>query len=131
MLRLNRSKPREIIKEILKETISHPTAEWVYIEAKKRLPKLSLGTVYRNLRLMVERGEAFELDLGASFSRYDGNAHEHSHFLCLGCNSVLDLDFMVPADFYKKAAKGTCLKITGHQISFSGFCEQCRIKLNK
>lgn len=119
-----------MILEVLKGTISHPTAEWVYSQAKKRLPRLSLGTVYRNLRLMVERGEALELDLGTSFSRYDGSIHEHSHFLCQMCGSVMDLDFVIPEDFYKRAAKGTNLEITGHQLSFSGFCDKCK-KLNK
>lgn len=126
MLRINRSRPRELILEVLKGTTSHPTAEWVYMEAKKKHPKLSLGTVYRNLRLMVERGEVLELDLGTSFSRYDGSIHEHSHFLCQGCGSVLDLDFIIPEDFYKRAAKGRELTITGHKITFSGFCTKCR-----
>ena len=124
MLRLYHSKPREVILRVLKGTTSHPTAEWVYNKSKKRLPKLSLATVYRNLRLMVERGEVLELDMGTSFSRYDGSIHKHSHFLCLECGSVLDMDFTIPEDLYKKAARGTDLAITGHQLSFSGFCER-------
>lgn len=126
MLRLYHSKPREVILQVLKGTASHPTAEWVYNETKKRLPKLSLATVYRNLRLMVERGEVLELDMGTSFSRYDGSLHEHSHFLCVACGSVLDMDFIIPKDLCEKAASGTGMAITGHQLSFSGFCEQCR-----
>lgn len=131
MLKLYHSKPREVILDVLRSTTSHPTAEWIYNKAKKKLPRLSLGTVYRNLRLMVVRGEALELDLGASFSRYDGTTHKHSHFTCLGCGSVMDLDFSVPAGFYDSAASGTGFEITGHQLSFTGYCEDCRRKKKK
>lgn len=126
MGKIYNSKPREVILEALKNTKSHPTAENIFLEAKKKLPRLSLGTVYRNLRLMVGRGEALELDLGTPFSRFDGATHDHCHFLCLNCGSVLDMDYSAPQDFYDKAASGTDLKITGHQLSFSGYCNKCQ-----
>lgn len=130
MGKIYNSRPREIILETLKSTRSHPTAENLFIEARKKLPRLSLGTVYRNLRLMVGRGEILELDLGTSFSRFDGDTHDHYHFLCLSCGSVLDVNFTAPQDFYDKAASGTDLKITAHQLSFSGYCEKCKRLIN-
>lgn len=70
----NRTSPqRERILELLKHTDIHPTVDWVYSKLKKEFPKLSLGTVYRNLRILVEQGLVQRIPSGSTFDRYDGN----------------------------------------------------------
>ena len=54
-------KQREVILSVLRGTDTHPTADWVYQEVRKELPNISLGTIYRNLRILVESGQALEL----------------------------------------------------------------------
>src|SRR5499425_1903888 len=75
--------PRRVILEVLRGTESHPTAEWVHRVVRRRLPRVSLGTVYRNLRLLVAEGLVQELP--GPHARFDGNTSEHHHFTCVGC----------------------------------------------
>ena len=53
---MNYSRQRELILNIVKGTKGHPTAEWVYRQAKKDIPTIGIATVYRNLNAMVEMG---------------------------------------------------------------------------
>ena len=64
---------RKLILNILRSTKSHPTADWIYQEARKEIPNISLGTVYRNLKILVQAGEILEMDFGSGYSRYDSN----------------------------------------------------------
>ena len=125
------SKQRQIIVEILKNTTSHPTAEKVYEEAKKQMPHLSLGTVYRNLRFLAEKGEIQELSLGTSFSRYDGNAENHGHFICQRCGQVLDIDYPSLDAVNERVARDTGLKVLSHTLTFYGMCLDCQAINNK
>ena len=69
--------PTALILKILRDTKSHPTADWIYNEVRKEIPDISLGTVYRNLRLLKEM-EIQELQWGSTYSRFDGNPEEQS-----------------------------------------------------
>jgi len=86
------TRQRSIILEILRGRCDHPTAESIYQEARKALPHISLGTVYRNLSVLRSHGLARELrPSGESSSRFDGNCHPHAHFYCTDCRTVVDL----------------------------------------
>ena len=85
------SKQREVVKEVTKGTITHPDAEWIYREAEKFMPNISLGTVYRNLKELVEHGELITLETEDNVLHYDGNVAPHAHFICRGCNRIIDL----------------------------------------
>jgi len=112
--------------DVLKGTTSHPTAEWVYEEARKRVPRLSLGTVYRNLRLLAERGDIQELELGMPFARFDGNPQNHYHFVCQGCGRVFDVDFPPDDALHRRVAEQTGFGIAFHSLSFYGLCRDCQ-----
>ena len=77
-----RSKQRERILQTLRKTRSHPTAEWVFEKVREQLPKISLGTVYRNLSILKQQGKIRELDFGETSRRYDAFVDEHYHFIC-------------------------------------------------
>ncbi|MBI3600601.1 MAG: transcriptional repressor, partial [Nitrospinae bacterium] len=82
------SMQREVILNILRSTKSHPTADWVYEQARRLIPGISLGTVYRNLKILKEDGTISELSFANTFCRYDGNAEPHYHFTCEKCKRV-------------------------------------------
>ncbi|HEU5359878.1 MAG TPA: transcriptional repressor [Candidatus Deferrimicrobiaceae bacterium] len=86
------TKQRAVILEILRNSGSHPTAEAIYQEARKVLPNISLGTVYRNLNFLREQGMAREIRTNSeSCSRFEGRCPPHAHFHCTECQAVLDL----------------------------------------
>ncbi len=73
------SRQRESIKEYLSHTKEHPTADTVYMNIREKYPNISLGTVYRNLNLLVEQGEIIKLSPGNGCDRYDCNTQSHYH----------------------------------------------------
>jgi Fur family transcriptional regulator, peroxide stress response regulator len=87
-----RSIQRDTILRVVKNTTSHPGADWVYDEVRKEIPNISLGTVYRNLRSLAQAGEIRELDIPGSASRFDGSTTKHHHLICEKCGSIFDLD---------------------------------------
>ena len=86
------TKQKRVILDVLRSVNTHPTAEWIYQEARKEIPGLSLGTVYRNLNLLRDNGEIQELSYGSSQSHYDGCPENHYHFVCRECGRVFDVD---------------------------------------
>ena len=97
MAKLNYSRQREAILDFLCHTTSHPTAEEVYMYIRGIYPNISLGTVYRNLALLVEHGQALKIQ-GEDCDHFDGNTRLHYHFLCDSCHHVYDVE-MEPATF--------------------------------
>ena len=88
---MRNSKQRNLISEVLKSTCSHPTAEWIYERAREQDPTISLGTVYRNLHLLCEIGQAMALETADKKIHYDGCVNNHRHFICNSCGKIYDL----------------------------------------
>jgi Fe2+ or Zn2+ uptake regulation protein len=120
------TRQKEAILKVLMNTRSHPTADVIYEEVRKDIPNISLGTVYRNLRQMKERGEIMELDFCGHLSRFDGNSVPHYHFMCQQCGSVFDIDCPVDEELNRKIAEKTGFVVTGHCLEFRGLCKACR-----
>ncbi len=86
------TRQRTVILDILQRSGAHPTAEAIYQEARKILPNISLGTVYRNLNFLREQGLAREIRTNSeSSSRFEGKYPPHAHFHCTECQAVVDL----------------------------------------
>jgi Fe2+ or Zn2+ uptake regulation protein len=123
---LKRSKQKEIIRRIVKSTSSHPTADWVYEQARKEVPNISLTTIYRNLRLMKENGELLEVDIGQGQSHYNGNTTNHYHFRCEKCGKLFDIEQPVDTTIDKRVAQETGHDVTHHVLEFRGICKYCK-----
>ena len=120
--------PRRAILDVLRGTDLHPTAEWVHRVVRRRQPRVSLGTVYRNLRLLV--GEGLAAEIPGPHARFDANLEAHHHFTCVRCGRILDVDGPL-AEPHAEALRGriaarTGLSITHQRIEFFGRCPQCR-----
>lgn len=121
-----KSKQRELVLKVLNATRSHPDAEWIYEQARKEMPSISLGTVYRNLRLLKERGEVLEIPSGTSGSRFDATVENHYHLRCLSCGVVVDVDIPVRDDIDHDVERITGLPVSHHRLEFMGLCPGCR-----
>lgn len=119
------TKQKRVIQEILCSTHSHPTADWIFEEARKQIPYISLGTVYRNLQVLVEEGKIQELNYGKSQSHYDGNSQPHYHFVCNHCGRIIDF----PMDTSLRLDDSLFSNAPGHVDSYRlecyGFCHDC------
>lgn len=120
------SRQREAIKEYLSRTEEHPTADTIYMDIREIYPNISLGTVYRNLKLLVDRGEIIRIIGMDESDRYDGNTHNHYHFLCNECKRVLDIEMEAIDSIIDKANKNFPGKVEGHVTYFYGKCKECK-----
>ncbi len=123
--RFRMTRQRRIILEELRKLRTHPTADEVYDIVRKRVPRISLGTVYRNLEVLSQWGLARKMDLGGTPRRFDGSMEEHYHVRCVGCGEVKDVPVEPLRDLEESFRSDTDFQIIGHRLSFVGFCPRC------
>lgn len=116
---------RQVILEELRKVKSHPTANEVFDMVRKRLPRIGLGTVYRNLELLADKGIIRKLEVGGELKRFDGDTSPHYHIRCVKCNRVEDIFIKRNLDLEKNAATCCKYKILDHHVQFSGICSSC------
>lgn len=126
------SQKRDSILKCLKETKSHPNAEWVYNQLKPQYPNLSLATVYRNLNQLKEEGYICSVGNFSNQERYDANIFPHTHAVCAICGCIIDIDEVnVPELMCNEAEKITGFKISSASLKFTGLCPECNKELKK
>jgi len=117
---------RQIILEELAKVRTHPTASELYDMVRKRLPRIGLGTVYRNLELMAETGMILKLEVGGTQKRFDAVTDTHYHIRCSRCGKVDDIDTPVMEELVKEAAASSSYQVIGHHVEFNGICPNCQ-----
>lgn len=125
------SRQRECIIHYLLNTKQHPTADMIYQHVKKIYPKISLGTVYRNLNLLAEQGEILKLSCGDGSDHFDACITPHNHFICTNCNCVVDLPMESIDHINTIASANFDGEIQGHVTYFYGICNNCKKILKK
>ena len=126
--KLRITRQRRAILDELGKTRAHPTADAVFARVRRRLPRISLATVYRNLLLLAERGMIQVLEQGGSPRRFDGNRVLHDHVRCLRCGQVEDTGLSLPVAHGKAAGAARGYRILGHRLELLGLCPECRTK---
>jgi len=120
---------RSTILEVLKSLRTHPTADQVYEIVKRRLPKISIGTVYRNLDMLSRLGLIKKINVGTPQMRFDGRIEEHYHVVCMRCGRVEDVeiddDFNPFRELHKALSQRTGFEIKGLEINMVGICPDC------
>lgn len=120
------TRQRQVVLEVLRSTNTHPDAHWIYQRVRRRMPQVSLGTIYRTLGVLKETGLIQELSYGSSFSRYDGTPENHYHIGCIRCGKVADVDLPLLRTLEKRIKPREDFKVTGHRLEFSGICGACQ-----
>ena len=125
----NYSKQREDLLNILKNSSSHPTAEELYEKAKEKIPSVSRGTVYRNLKDLVDEGYIIKISMASGADRYDYIHKKHNHIICKYCGMVKDFEY----DFDLKNVKLSVIKQTEMDplldgVIVYGICGKCKEK---
>jgi Fur family ferric uptake transcriptional regulator len=123
---LRKTEQRTVILEELRLCRNHPGADEVYLRVKERLPRISLGTVYRNLELMESQGIIRRLNSSSGQMRFDPVAEAHCHFHCNNCGKVEDIPFAVEfpgLDLRHPWVRER--KIEGAHPEFFGLCPEC------
>jgi Fur family transcriptional regulator, peroxide stress response regulator len=119
------SRKREAVLEKIRSTKTHPSAVWVYEELRKDIPDLSLGTVYRNLSVFKEDGQIISVGVVNGQERFDGNTTEHTHFICVSCGEVLDIEADTQPGLNVEVSARNHVTVHFHQLTFYGTCGRC------
>ena len=123
--RRNRSWQRQRLLELLLSTDRHPTAAVLFDALRVDSPRLSLGTVYRNLDVLIADGEIEAVPGTDGIVRYDGNPDPHHHFICESCAEIMDLELPSPRGLTSRLRRKHGLEARRARIDFYGLCPKC------
>ncbi len=116
---------RAVILEELRKLKTHPTADELYHIVRQRLPRISLGTVYRNLLFLTESGQILKLELSGSTNRFDANMQPHQHVRCVCCGCIGDIFPPVKTAEVDGMNVPGFARILRSRIEYDGMCEEC------
>lgn len=123
--KLRYSRQREVIYQYLLTTKAHPSAEMIYENLKEEIQGLSLGTVYRNLKLLEELGKVRRIANYQDTERYDSNCKDHTHFLCTSCGCIDDIAD-VDTEFIRKTIPlENKYILSAISLTLIGLCPEC------
>ncbi len=130
-MNIRNTKQRQAIFEAIERHGGHLTADEVYKLVRRRFPRLSLGTVYRNLRVLVSQGSLRELDFGMAVTYYETAKDAHYHLICRVCGSIDDAEMPIERRLQSvigEAGKLGGFRIEEHRLDFIGICASCQSK---
>lgn len=114
---------RKIVYDIVMNACNHPTAEQIYLEAKRIKPSIAIGTVYRNLGLLCENGDILHIPIIDGPDRYDKTLTAHEHMLCTECGSVVDINIGDLTDHLRRISG---CDIHSYELNLKGICTKCK-----
>ena len=118
------TRQKAAVYRVISSTTTHPTAEWIYAETRKELPDISLGTVYRNIRVLLDEGSIIELCYGKGQSHYDATVTPHYHFVCRCCGRILDFP-AASAESEAELLSRAPGSVENHRFECYGVCKDC------
>ncbi len=116
---------RRVILDAIRESQAHPSADEIYAQVRLTLPRISLGTVYRNLEILSEQGKIQTLELSGAVKRYDWNPKRHYHIRCMHCGRMDDAPIAPLNEIENELYGATVFTIIGHRLEFEGLCPDC------
>jgi len=126
------TKQKRVVLEELSKVKNHPTAYDVYEMVKSRLPRISLGTVYRNLEQLSSGGQIRRLEMGQSQRRFDAVVDDHLHIRCISCGKVDDVPLnpaMSTITIKDMVSSQSGYDVLGCEMDFQGICPKCKKKM--
>lgn len=125
------TRQRQLILEELRKLTSHPTATMLYDIVRRRLPTISLGTVYRNLEQMAAAGVVRKIETAGAAARFDGSVQPHDHIRCVRCGRVDDLP-AVPLDkMFPPGQDWGGYRVLDRRVEFVGICPACQAAMGQ
>lgn len=118
------SKQKTLVYEIINNSCKHMDASEIYELAKKRIPNISFGTVYRNLNVLVQDGDIMRIAVDKCPDRFDRNTKAHHHMICTKCGDIMDV-FKDDTTDVCRIESETGAKITEYVIYIKCICNKC------
>jgi len=119
------TKKQELIYSIVMNACNHPTAEQIFLEAKRKEPGIAMGTVYRNLGILSDNGQILHIPIIDGPDRYDKTLASHEHMLCISCGQIVDADV---GNLTSLLSEKCGLEISSYELNLKGICPECSAK---
>ena len=123
---LRKTRQRETVLLLVCSHCDHPTADWIHKEARRKIPGISLATVYRTLRLLKEKGLLLEFSGSGYPSRYDVTPYDHEHIRCVACGSVTDVDLPEGGTFARSFPNAPTIESASIRSCFTGCAKNAK-----
>jgi Fur family ferric uptake transcriptional regulator len=120
------TRQRQIILAELCKGDDHPSADVVYQRARRHLPRISLGTVYRNLEILARQGQIRKVPVSGSASRFDADTRAHHHVRCLECGRLADGPAGSCTIRPVEIRRATGFDVMDCRLELTGICPECR-----
>src|ERR1700689_186679 len=117
---------RQVLYEVMQTMPGHPSPEEVYARVKKRIPAISLATVYKNIHLFVESGVLKEVSLHHGSLRVDMNSHIPHHIVCSHCKTITDIEEKHLGVLSKRQSLPGGFRVERYAIDVIGICAACQ-----
>ncbi len=124
MKRTRNTVQRKAVLDAVRCLPGHPTAADVFVRVRSDYPHLSLATVYRALRALVERGDIAEMR-AENVARYDAGSRPHHHIVCRTCGTVTDIPPVLPDAALCHVEQASGYRLDPHPVQFTGICPGC------
>lgn len=126
MKKRRNSRQRQMVLDAVTARCDHPTADQIYMDVRANDDRISRGTVYRNLGILLENDEITNVKLPLA-ERYDSRRDRHYHIVCTSCGKVFDAPLGYHQQFDEQIEKETGFRINRHNLIFEGLCPECKI----
>lgn len=126
MKNLRMTHQREIILQELKKSKNHPSADELYERVKKKLPRISLATVYRNLEILSETGTIHKIEISGRQKRFDWNLAKHNHIYCVHCHRIDNIEMELSEKPFLQPPHNQGYQVEGCRVEFYGHCPDCQ-----
>ena len=117
------SKQRELVLDIIRRSRKHPTAEEIFFEARKEMPSIALGTVYRNANALAREGAIRRLTMPEAPDRFDAADVPHDHLVCVRCGKLKDVR---PVGIGEAVAAAAGEDVITYELNAYYLCEDCK-----
>ena len=125
MAQRRKTRQRDLVLAVIEARCDHPTADQVYLDARAIDPKISRGTVYRNLKVLKQQGKILHVRLPIT-DRYEARVDHHYHLVCTECDEVYDLPLPYRMSLDEEVEAATGFAIGRHRTVFEGLCPACQ-----
>ncbi len=120
------TKQRIAVFDYLSRVEHHPTADEIFLAVKRKLPQISLATIYNNLEMLVQCDAVSKLSYGEGSARYDIRTDHHYHTRCLKCGKLWDLDSAEGVEALKRIKPQKGFEVKDYRLELLGHCRECR-----
>jgi Fur family ferric uptake transcriptional regulator len=127
-LDLRITRQRQVILDEFRKANTHLTADEVYNRVRKRIPRVSLGTIYRNLEILSGSGLIHKIELGGHQKLFDGNLNDHYHLRCIQCGKIIDIPASSVRIDTANVDGAERFEIKEFRLELLGVCPECNNK---